>query len=996
MNKKILISILLTCFLPISNVLLTSEDMVEPTIDTAKAKRLQRQAEARRQREELEALETAKREARKSPEQRNFEATKATLDQQQIEDNAARQKAEPAPQRQVRLDFDKYNREDTLTTISRQQENQELETEWAEKQKLATEYRNKEKFFTRTLKALSADASTDKEIEQTRNLVRLDINRQRLQEDFAKRNQRFQDFKDAYPDFSKTEPFQSLIELNDMSKFTTMSHEDRTAAIKNIRTNLTQELTNLLDPQSDIDMDALQDLINLTRLYEPKATSNFTPTLKLEFDKITLEEKTTLKTNLLDLLTESLDLSLDAFEKYNKAMEDVKGDVKNLENIRNITNFSLTSSMIAGTAAAIAILAHNPAMFHVIHIGLEQLLITAKVGLVAGQLGEHAEAIMAKNLQNTFKTQYASILPETTALLEAETYKNDAKGIGQRAKEWLSGKISGTFVETAGNWIGSKVNTAKNWIGDQVNKVASKVVSKTNQTKNQSIEKDEDKLPVTLGDHLNKATNWVTDKVVRGAKGALKRVVSVRDGYRSLKAKVKSKLGIVDDPTNTSEFNLNKSESDPEYDKFTKRSQELIEREQQLTELLKTQTGIEQYRTEDELRAVQRKQADVQREKRQYLEDKHSTALRDKESWGTRTYKTFVTDAATDKEIEMTRNKLIHDENLKRLAEDFAIRQTRFNEFKQKSIYQNETFKTLIDLNSDMQNFVDMDIQTRTDVLQDLEDQINNFNPEDNLDIQDLHDLLQLTKLYEPKNQILSSQLLSSVSSDLTHKTSEELAKIKRSLISTLQDAMKVSMKNLQEFNAAMETIASDEAELEKVRTKTNLANGVAIVTCTAAVVCIVAKPVGAALSAIHAGVEELAIATKSGLLAGHKSEGSEKELANILQTKWTNTMANLLPETTKLLETISYESKAKGIGHRIISGVIGEDRYTRARNWITNTKEKTSKAITQAKKNAQTNLTDAVKQIKAKFSKSEPTNLSQTPASILPPTNPTAAASQS
>lgn len=926
MNKKLLISILLCCILPISNSIFAIDPAAfdEPQEDTSTSKN----APTGLQRAEMQG-------SKKTDEPKPIVTAKQDISSQT-------QESEPEPTRQVRFNIKKYQGEDLDTAKARETENNELTREWAEKQRIAKEYRNKEKFFTRALKALSADGTTDKQIEQTRNLVRLDINRQRLQEDFATRKKRFDEFKEKHMNFSEKEPFKSLIKLNDMTEFTSMSHEDRTAALQNIRTQITENLSAFLKPNSDIDLDALEDLINLTKLYEPKTPSSFTPTLKLEFDKMTAEQKESLKTKLIENLTKSLDVSLQAFEKYNKAMEDVKGDVKNLENMRDVTNSALIASMITGTAAAIAVLAHNPAMFHVIHLGLEQLLITAKVGLVAGHLGEHAEATMARNLQNTFKTKYESILPETTALLEAATYKNEADGIGQRAKEWLRGKISGTFVERAGNWI-----------GDQVAKVA-----KTGWG-------TENGMPVTIGEHATRAGNWVADKLSKGAKGALKGVLAVRDGYRSAKKSIKTTLGIADKPdtTDTSEYNLNvKPQDDQKYADLTTRSNALINRIIQLTKDIDAETDpIKKYQLEDELLQKQREQADLRRQKREYLEDKHATALRDKESLGTRIYKKFVTDAATDKEIEMTRNKLIEEENVQRLQEDFKIRRTRFIKFQTDHAEFSETkpFTSLIDLNSNMQKFVDMSVEDRTTLLSNIEAEINTFikSTDQEFDLKALRDLLQLTKLYEPKDLKFSQQLSETLSSDFTGKEPGELADIQSKLVSMLKESMKLSMINLKAFNEAMETIESDKTELEKVRAKTNLANGVAIITCTAAIVCIVAKPVGHLLSTVHAGVEELAIATKAGLLRGHVGEHSEAQLAKALQTKWTDTMGSILPETTKLIETISYESKAKGVSHRLISSVIGEDSYQKAHNWLTDKKENARKAFTSTVEVVKTKL---------------------------------------
>lgn len=65
----------------------------EKADETVRNKRLARQAEGQRQREALEARLTAQRQNRMSPEQRTFNETKATLDQQQREENAARQRS---------------------------------------------------------------------------------------------------------------------------------------------------------------------------------------------------------------------------------------------------------------------------------------------------------------------------------------------------------------------------------------------------------------------------------------------------------------------------------------------------------------------------------------------------------------------------------------------------------------------------------------------------------------------------------------------------------------------------------------------------------------------------------------------------------------------------------------------------------------------------------------------------------------------------------------
>ena len=292
--------------------------------------------------------------------------------------------------------------------------------------------------------SLSSDAQVDTGIEGKRNQRLLELNRERILEDFKLRAERLDILKRKHPKFADKPGWKSLLELGDMNKFIELSYKDRKDLITSIQkavAQLTSE-TNNIEPE---DMAALHDLIQLTI---PKSAlpiefkQNLSDTLPTEFAQLTAEQQEQTKQNLRSLLKESLPNSIKMLTEFNEETKSLQKDLKSLENIKRIKNIGIAVFWVLGTVAAICMLAHVAIIIGPIVLGMEVFAIAAKVGFYFYHTKHHEEAEASNALQTKFLNTFKPLLPETTKVLETISYKNKASGFGERIDQGITGKLS--------------------------------------------------------------------------------------------------------------------------------------------------------------------------------------------------------------------------------------------------------------------------------------------------------------------------------------------------------------------------------------------------------------------------------------------------------------------------------------------------------------------------------------------------------------------------
>ncbi len=334
------------------------------------------------------------------------------------------------------FDIELYKMQDELNSHLRTQEDLLRDINWQKEDAAAKKQRDKQNLSERTLKGASTDAGIDKEKENVRNKEIIDINRKRMQEDFTVKAERFTSFVENNPDFAVKKPWNNLLRLGDMNKFTTMTPEEREALLTSIETSMTDFFNNESETFDNKDTQAAQQLILLTNLYRPtseKLPETIIQALQSETASANPDE---IKQALKAFFNESTKATLATLREFSKNL-DVNMD--SLDKIRNAKAVSFGSIIIVGIAGAAVMVTGHPLVFHKVKITLEQCALVGKAALLGSHVSSHEEKDIVKEIQNQYTKTFQAILPESTKLIEAINYKNEAKSIGQRLKETTIG-----------------------------------------------------------------------------------------------------------------------------------------------------------------------------------------------------------------------------------------------------------------------------------------------------------------------------------------------------------------------------------------------------------------------------------------------------------------------------------------------------------------------------------------------------------------------------
>jgi len=427
-----------------------------------------------------------------------------------------------------RINVGEYARQEALIKIKRAEEDRIRQETRKDDDQAAVEVRNQEGFWSRFTHAVTSDAATDQEKQQTRNKAILKKNRERIFEDFARKAQQFETFKETHSEFSKTPPWDSLLELGDMNKFINMSPEERTAFTTKIADTINQLLSDDTVFKST-DFDALTDLIQLTRLHDLGEANlptdfqqKFQTTFTSEFSSKTPEEQQEIAQALKNLLKESLKDSVKKLTDFNTAMEEIKGDINSLQRLRAIKEFSNAAFWILGTAAGVLMLSHATIIIKGIELTMEKFAIGAKIGLFGGHKGAHLETELSKHIQTKFQNIFSPLLPKTTALIDTVFYENKAKSIKQRISETR---------------LGNRISRGYNSLKEGINNMAHKI---TNRPESQALQRGLNKLKSDITNLHTRATTTI--KSTQGYRTMSSAATSAKEKLNSTATSLNEKI----------------------------------------------------------------------------------------------------------------------------------------------------------------------------------------------------------------------------------------------------------------------------------------------------------------------------------------------------------------------------------------------------------------------------------------------------------------------
>jgi hypothetical protein len=354
------------------------------------------------------------------------------------------------------FDIELYKMQDELNSHLRTQKDLLRSIDWQKEDAAATALRDKENNSQRTLKGASTDSAIDKEKENVRNKEIIDINRKRLQEDFAIKAERFKTFFENNKEFAVKNPWNNILQLGDMNAFTTMTPEARENLLNDIERSMKDFFKDPSQKFDEKDIQAAQQLISLTNLYKPagqKSPDNITQALQSE---IALANPDAMKQALQKFFEQSTTATLATLREFSKNL-DISMD--SLEKIRKAKAISFGSVMIATVAGVAVMVTGHPLVFHKVKITLEQCAILGKVGLAGSHASSHEEKDILREIQDQYTKAFQSILPESTQLLESVMYKNEAKTIGQRIKETtIGGLVHKGVIKPIANGVKAAVN----------------------------------------------------------------------------------------------------------------------------------------------------------------------------------------------------------------------------------------------------------------------------------------------------------------------------------------------------------------------------------------------------------------------------------------------------------------------------------------------------------------------------------------------------------
>ncbi len=205
--------------------------------------------------------------------------------------------------------------------------------------------------------------------------------------------------------------------------------------------------------------------------------------------------------------------------------------------------------------------------------------------------------------------------------------------------------------------------------------------------------------------------------------------------------------------------------------------------------------------------------------------------------------------------------------------------------------------------------------------VEQLTSDTNNIESED---MYALHDLIQLTMPESNLSMDFKQNLSNILPTEFAQLTPEQQQQTKQNLRSLLKESLPNSIKMLTDFNEETHSLNKDLKSLENIRRIKNIGITVFWILGTVAAICMLGH-VAIIIGPIVLGMETLAIAAKIGFYFYHTKHHEEAEASNALQTKFLNAFKPLLPETTKVLETISYKNKASTFGERIDQGIEGK-----------------------------------------------------------------------
>jgi len=895
-------------------------------------------------------------------------------------DHTEAQEAIPQPEQPTaKVDFaenfKEFNRQKALRAQRYMQEDAARNRQWSREDEAAAQGRDNEGFFTRFTKKTTADAATDTETQLVRNKTILEINKERIFEEFKEKSATFDLFKKQYSDFSAKAPFDTLLQLGDMNKFVNMSHDERTVLINDINDAITKTMSDDSLDFQESDIAPLQDLIRLTRFHSTGNSElpadlqkKFDTTFTTEFSSKTPEQQQEIKQNLINILKESVPTALDTLTKFNSDMEEIKNDIDSLETLRTIKNAGNAAFWVLGTVAGVCMLGHTSVAIKGVQLTMEKFAIGAKVGYVVGHKAADIEAELTKNIQTKMQAIFKPLLPETMELIETISYENKAKSLTQRAKEGIKSLASKADSALENSRVGNHYRNLKDYasrardsVHEGLKEAKRQVTSMRDHTSNWLNEHESYRsaknLASSVGDIVGqKASDLSTAiKSSKAAKAINEHLIDPL--ARRAAARKAEKLSTLD----TSEFDMASKPGDQGVEGIITPETEIpaeVIAQKPLAKL-----DFSEYRRQDALLKLERKQEDELLFKQWEREDRAAAEVRDKEGFATRLTHKASSDDATDKEKQATRNKTIQEINRQRTLQDFTIKAARFETFKKEysDFSTKAPWDSVLEL-GDMNKFVDMTHEERTELIDKMntaiDDLINDKIALDPTDIPALLDLAQLTRDTDltPEQQ---AQFESTVTSEFESQTPEQQEKIKQQLLSLLKESLPIAIKALTDFDTAMEEIKGDISKLEDMQTLKGAGYAAFWVLGTTAGV-IMFSHQNIVIKGIQFTMEKFAIGAKIGYIVGHKAGSSEAELEQQIQNKMTAIFKPLLPKTTELIETITYKNNAKGIGQRVAESLKrlankAQELANKADNGIeSNLSDDNKRTYRSLKKNAQ------------------------------------------
>lgn len=787
----------------------------------------------------------------------------------------------------------RYKREDEELKKVREQEDTIREELWKEQDDAAISERNKQGFAERMLKAFASDHATDEEIAKKRNETILEINKERLTQDFAIKAKRFDDFKTKHAEFAKQGPWDKLLNLGDMNKFTNMSHEERTAMLQDIRKAIAAPDAF----EKDFDINALNDLLGIVKLHDPNGTEPLSHHHLAELHNMPEEEQQRVKKALIEGLKDSLGDSLDKLERFNDVMENMES-IKKLQDLRAIKDISVAASVVLGTAGCVAIVAQPHIALAGFALSAEKLFIGAKINLVISHISGAAEAKASAEVQNQIKDLFGSLTTGTT-LVDAREYHNHAKTLGTRIKEYWQDKLPGKFFKGLGKIWDATAGKVVAAIGKGIRHAHGKAQE---SWKGSAAQKHLN----AIGDRINAAGRAISD----GAKAVKHATWDKTAMKKHFDKKAKEKY-----ESTRSEFDL----------KGTPSSESTVIPKHIPKPELPTASGksFKEYtdQMDDYNKKLKefRKQENIIREKLEKIEHDKAVSSRDKQSLAERFVKKLTADAASDEEIEKARNESILKINRERLTEDFAAKAKTFDTFKEQhaEFAKSEPWSKLLDL-GDMNKFTSMTHEERTDMINGIKTALADPDAlSKTSDVEALQDLLRAVKLHDSEGTPIDENLFQSMEG----KSAAEQEKAKEMILKGLHESLNASVQKLEVFNEAMEHIEgiNDLNDLRKVRDVSIAASAVLGV---AGLVAMTAQPHIA--FAMHA--EEQFIGAKLSLLTGHLSAAREAKLSIEVQNRIKDLFKSLTPsDATEFIDAQEYKVQAKTIGQRLADTALGK-----------------------------------------------------------------------